>query len=109
MRGFYLGTLLQEKFIESNKTYGIVEEAYNAEFDETSGSQNKYKNLDDVRSILLGNAIKNMVIGDIMSRVVIQVKEDQAIPPSSMQTNDQHSTNGSHEHDQDQSQQVQDK
>jgi hypothetical protein len=50
-----------------------------------------------------------MVIGDIMSRVVIQVKEDQAIPPSSMQTNDQHSTNGSHEHDQDQSQQVQDK
>ena len=33
-----------------NKTHGIVEEAYDVEFDETNRSHDEQENLDDVRS-----------------------------------------------------------
>jgi hypothetical protein len=48
-----------------NKTHGIIEEAYNVEFDETNGSQDENENLDDVGGIRLRNAMKTMAIGEI--------------------------------------------
>ena len=48
-----------------NKTHGIIEEAYDVEFDETNGSHNEQENLDDVRRDGLRNAMKNMSIGDV--------------------------------------------
>jgi len=51
-----------------NKTHGIVEEAYDVEFDETNGSHDEQENLDDVRSDGLRNAIKTMSIGDVRPR-----------------------------------------
>ena len=47
------------------------------EFDETNGSQEEDKNLDDVRGTQLVNAMKNMDIGDIMPREVIDVENDK--------------------------------
>jgi hypothetical protein len=38
----------------------IVEEVHDVEFDETKGSQDENKNLDDVRDTQLINAMKNM-------------------------------------------------
>ena len=46
-------------------------------FDETNGSQEEDKNLDDVRDTQLVNAMKNMDIGDIRPREVIDVKDDK--------------------------------
>jgi hypothetical protein len=69
MRVFFLGIHLVARLIGStNKTHGIVEEAYDVEFDETNGSHNEQENLDDVRSDGLRNAMKNMSIGDVRSR-----------------------------------------
>jgi hypothetical protein len=48
-----------------NKTHGIIEEAYDVEFDETNGSQDENENLDDVGGIQLRNAMKTMAIGEI--------------------------------------------
>jgi hypothetical protein len=48
-----------------NKTHGIIEEAYDVEFDETNGFQDENDNLDDVGGIQLRNAIKTMAIGEI--------------------------------------------
>ena len=54
---------------------GTLEKVHDVEFDETNGSQEKDKNLDDVRGTQLVNAIKNMDIGDIRPREVIDVED----------------------------------
>jgi hypothetical protein len=62
MKGSYLVTLLQAKHMEFGTTQAIkiVEEVHDVEFDETKGSQDENKNLDDVRDTQLINAMKNM-------------------------------------------------
>jgi hypothetical protein len=35
-----------------NKIHGIIEEAYDVEFDETNGSQDENENLDDVGGVM---------------------------------------------------------
>ena len=67
-----------------NKTHGIVEEAYDVEFDETNGSHDEQENLDDVRSDGLRNAIMNMSIGDIRPR---EEDENEGGPSISIRVN----------------------
>ena len=57
------------------------------EFDETNGFQEEDENLDDVRGTQLVNAMKNMDIGDIRPREVIDVEDDknQVLSNSNMQ------------------------
>ena len=64
--------------------YGIVEEAYDVEFDETNGSHDEQDNLDDVRSDGLRNAIKNISIGDVIPR---EEDEDEDGPPIFIRVN----------------------
>ena len=47
---------------------GILEEVHDVEFDETKGSQVENENLEDVRSIQLSNAMKNMDVGELRPR-----------------------------------------
>ena len=65
------------------------------EFDETNGSQEKDKNLDDVRGTQLVNAIKNMDIGDIRPREVINVEDNknQVLSNSNGQASGSHDQN----------------
>ena len=46
-------------------------------FDETNGSQEEDKNLDDVRDTQLVNAMKNMDIGELRPREVIDVEDNK--------------------------------
>jgi len=55
---------------------GTLEEVHDIEFDETNGSQEEDDNLDDVRGTQLVNAIKNMDVGDIRLREVIEVEDE---------------------------------
>ena len=66
------------------------------EFDEANGSQEEDENLDDVRGTQLVNAMKNMDIGDIRPREVIDVDDDknQVLSNSNVQAS------GSHDQDQ---------
>jgi hypothetical protein len=77
---------------------GTLEEVHDVEFDETNGSQEKDENLDDVRDTQLVNLTKNIDIGDIRPREVIDVEDDknQVLSNSNVQAS------GSHDHDQDQ-------
>jgi hypothetical protein len=77
-------------------------------FDETNGSQEKDKNLDDVRGTQLSNAMKKMDIGDIRPREVIEVEEDkdQVLSNSNVQANDSHDQNQASSPPQVQDQQV---
>ena len=65
------------------------------EFDKTNGSQEEDKNLDDVRGTQLVNAMKNMDIGDIRPREVIDVKDDknQVLSNSNVQASGSHDQN----------------
>ena len=54
------------------------------EFGETNGSHDKQKNIDDVRSDGLRNAIKNMSIGDVRPR---EEDEDEGGPSISIRVN----------------------
>jgi hypothetical protein len=74
-----------------NKSKGIVEEAYDVQFDETLDSQDEKGNLDDVRGEELSKAMKTMTIGDIMPR---EEEDDEGLSisiqanPSTSTTND---------------------
>jgi transposase InsO family protein len=76
-----------------NKTHGIVEEAFDVEFNETNGSHNEQENLDDVRSDGLRNAMKNMSIGDVRPREEDEDDDGRSISirvnPSTSISNDQ--------------------
>jgi hypothetical protein len=70
-----------------NKTHGIIEEAYDVEFDETNGSQDENKNLDDVGGVHLRNAMKTMAISEIKP---IEVDDDSMVViPSSSTMNEE--------------------
>jgi hypothetical protein len=89
----------------------ILKEVHDVEFDETKGFQEEDENLDDVRGIQLVNTMKNMDVGDIRPRKVIEVQDDKnqvlSSPTVQVVTN-QASTNGAHDNDQSQVKQVQD-
>ena len=55
---------------------GTLEKVHDVEFDEINGSQED-ENLDDVRGTQLVNAMKNMDVGDIRPREVIEVEDDK--------------------------------
>jgi hypothetical protein len=64
--GFLLGYSSNSKaYRVFNKTHGIIEEAYDVEFDETYGSQDENENIDDVGGVQLRNTMKTMAIGGI--------------------------------------------
>jgi hypothetical protein len=69
-----------------NKIHGIIEEAYDVEFDETNGYRDENENLDDVGGVHLRNAMKTMAIGEI------KPKEDDddsmVVIPSSLTINE---------------------
>jgi uncharacterized protein YifE (UPF0438 family) len=56
---------------------GTLEEVHDVEFDETKGSQDENKNLDDVRGIKLSNTMKNMDVGELRPRQVNDEEDDQ--------------------------------
>jgi hypothetical protein len=76
--GFLLGYSTASKAYRVwNLTSGTLEEVHDVEFDETKGSQDEDENLDDVRGSQLVNAMKNMDIGDIWPREVVDVEDDK--------------------------------
>ena len=60
-----------------NLASGTLEEVYDVEFDETNGSQEEDENLDDVKGTQLVKAMRNMDIGEIRPREVIDVEDDK--------------------------------
>ena len=73
----------------------MVEETFDVEFDETNGSQEEVENLDDVRGTQLADAMKNMDIGDLRPREVIDVEDDknQVLSNSNVQASGSHDQN----------------
>jgi hypothetical protein len=95
--GFLLGYSTTSKAYRVwNLASGTLEEVHDVKFDETNGSQEEDKNLDNVRGTQLLNAMKNMDIGDIRPREVIDVEDDknQVLSNSNLQAS------GSHDQDQ---------
>jgi len=78
-----------------NLASGTLEEVHDVEFDETNGSQEEDENLDDVRGTQLADAIKNMDIGDLRPREVIDVEDDkdQVLPTSNVQASGSYDQN----------------
>jgi hypothetical protein len=56
---------------------GTLEEVHDVEFDETKGSHDENKNLNDVRGIQLLNAMKNMDVGALRLRQVMDEEDNQ--------------------------------
>ena len=84
---------------------GTLEEVYDVEFDETKGSQDENENLEDVRGIQHSNAMKNMDVGELRPRKVIDDEDDQVqvLSNSNVQVDtNQASTSGSPDNVQDQ-------
>jgi hypothetical protein len=54
-----------------------LEEVHDIEFYDTKVSQDKNENLDNVRGIQLLNAMKNMDVGELRPRQVIDKEVDQ--------------------------------
>jgi hypothetical protein len=107
--GFLLGYSTTSKAYRVwNLASDTLEEVHDVEFDETNGSQEKYKNLDDVRDTQLANAIKKMDVGDIRPREMIEVEDDkdQVLSNSNVQASDSHDQNQASSSSQVQNQQV---
>jgi hypothetical protein len=87
---------------------GTLEEVHDVEFDETNGSQEEDKNLDDVGGTQLANAMKKMDVGDIRPREVIEVEDgkDQVLSNSNVQVSDSRDQNQASSLSQVQDQQV---
>jgi hypothetical protein len=104
--GFLLGYSTTSKAYRVwNLTSGTLEEVHDVEFDETKGSQDENENLVDVRGIQLSNAMKNMDVGELRPRQVIDEEDDQVqvLSNSNVQVDtNQASTSGSHDNVQDQ-------
>ena len=78
--GFLLGySTIIKPYRVWNLASGTLEEVHDVEFHETNGSQEEYENLDDVRGVM-----KNMDIGDLRPREVIDVEDgkDQVLSTS---------------------------
>jgi hypothetical protein len=56
---------------------GTLDEVHGVKFDETNGSQDENENFDDVRGILLSNAMKNMDIGELRPRQINNEEDNQ--------------------------------
>ena len=56
---------------------GTLEEVHDVEFDEIKGSQEENENLEDVIGIQLSNAMKNMDVGELRPRQVIDEEDDK--------------------------------
>jgi len=102
--GFLLGYSTTSKAYRVwNLSSGTLEEVHDVEFDETKSFQDEDENLDDVRGIQLTNSMKNMDVGNIRSREVIEVEDekDQVLYSPNVQVNaNQASTSGAHDHSQ---------
>jgi hypothetical protein len=88
-----------------NLASGTLKEVHDVEFDKTKGSQDENENLEDVRGIPLLNAMKNMDVGELRPRQVIDKEDDQVqvLSNSNVQVDiNQASTSGSHDNMQDQ-------
>jgi predicted transcriptional regulator len=74
---------------------GTLEKVHDVKFDETNGSQEEDKNLDDVKGTQLANAMKKMDVGDIRPREVIEVEDDkdQVLSDSNVLVNGSHDQN----------------
>ena len=100
--GFLLGYSTTSKAYRVwNLASGTLEEVYDVEFDETKGSQDENENL-DVRGIQLSNAMKNMDIGELRPRRVIDEEDDQVQVLSNSNVHDdinQANTSGSHDNE----------
>ena len=82
---------------------GTLKEVHDVEFDKTKGSQDENENLEDFRGIQLSNAMKNMDVGELRPRQVIDEEDDQVqvLSNSNMQDDtNQASTSGSHYNEQ---------
>jgi hypothetical protein len=104
--GFLLGYSSYSKaYRVFNKTHGVIEEAYDVEFDETNGSQDESDNLDDVGGTQLGNAMKTMAIGEIKPKEDDDENSVVVIPSSSTLNEENHQSQQNDEimdaHDQD--------
>jgi hypothetical protein len=76
--GFLLGYSTTSKAYRIwNLASGTLEEVHDVEFDETKGSQDENENLEDVRGIQHSNAMKNMDVGELRPRQVIDEEDDQ--------------------------------
>ena len=84
---------------------GTLEEVHDVKFDETKGSQDENENLEDVTGIQLSNAMKNMDVGELRPRQVIDEEDDQVqvLSNSNVQVDtNETSSNCSHDNVQDQ-------
>ena len=84
---------------------GALEEVHDIKFDETKDSQDGNENLEDVRGIQLLNAMKNMDVGELRPRQVIDDEDDQVqmLSNSNVQVDtNQASSSSSHDNVQDQ-------
>jgi hypothetical protein len=78
--GFLLGYSTTSKAYRVwNLASGTIKEVHDVKFDETNGSQEEDKNLDDVRGTQLANAMKKMDIGDIRPREMIKVEDKDQV------------------------------
>jgi hypothetical protein len=76
--GFLLGYSTTSKAYRVwNLASGKLEEVYDVEFDEINGSQDVEDNLDDVRGTQLANAMKEMDIGDIRPKQMIDMDDNK--------------------------------
>jgi hypothetical protein len=76
--GFLLGYSITSKAYRVwNLVSDTLEEVHDVEFDKTKGSQDENENLEDVRGIQHSNAIKNMDVGELRPRQVIDEEDDQ--------------------------------
>ena len=88
-----------------NLASGTLEEVHDVEFNKTKDSQDENANPNDVRGIQLSNAMKNMDVGDIRPRQVIDEEDDQVqvLSNSNVQVDtNQASSSGSHDNEEDQ-------
>jgi hypothetical protein len=81
---------------------GTLEEIHDIKFDETKGFQDEDENLDDVRGIQLSNTMKNMDVGDIRPRQVIDEEDDniQVLSNSNVQVDTNQASSPSQVQDQ---------
>jgi hypothetical protein len=86
--GFLLGYSSNSKANRVfNKTHGIIEDAYDVEFDETHGSQDENENLNDVGGVQLRNTMKTVAIGEI--KPMEEDDDDIVVIPSSSTINEE--------------------
>ena len=91
--GFLLGySTISKAYRVWNLASGTLKEVHDVEFDETNGSQEEDENLDDVKGTQLVKAMRNMDIGELRPRVVIDIEDDknQVFSNSNVQASGSH-------------------